>query len=277
MTRRQIRVRKSRGLRVGQRIVGGAILLLVAWMVVVPSRSAYAQCGLPGTPPCPPAKPPTKTPTRRPARTPTPSETATPTPTDTLAPTATATPAACDTHNLTAILTGANEVPSVVTEGQGKVTLLLDVTSSSITGNWSITSLAGFITAAHIHNGPAGVNAGVFIAFTGLPPGGGSFATVNSAPVPKLQDVLANPPGFYVNVHTNAHPGGEIRGQLACAPAEPVASPTPKVTSTPEGGAGGGGSPLTLWLGLGVLGLGGAALLIRFLGQHSGPMKGGKK
>jgi hypothetical protein len=111
------------------------------------------------------------------------------------------------------------------------------------------------MTAAHIHDGPAGKNAGVFVPFTGLPGStGGSFATLNSAPVAKLQDVLNNPPAFYVNVHTMSYPGGEIRGQLACAPAgEPVASPTATVSATPVGFAGGGGgsrAPLSLELGL---------------------------
>ena len=228
-------------------------------------------CGMAGGPTCepPPDDEPADTPRPRPTRTPipptaTPSATATETPTSTPTPTATAVP--CDTNVLTAILDSLNEVPSVPSGAVGSVKLLFDLNAGSITGNWEIP-FAGSITAAHIHNGPAGVNAAVFIPFSGLPIGG-SFATLNSAPVAKLQDVLNNPAAFYVNVHTQPYPGGEIRGQLVCAPAsEVVASPTPTVTSTPVGGSEGEsrdqGAPLILWLGFGLLGLGGAGLILR--------------
>ncbi|MBM2842560.1 MAG: hypothetical protein HW404_397 [Anaerolineales bacterium] len=243
-----------------------ATVLLLAVMVWLPEPSPVsAQCGLPGTPPCPPPKRPTKTPSPRPSRTPTPTPTATNTERPTLTPTPTATAVPCDTNVLTAVLDSLNEVPSVPSGAVGSVKLLFDLNAGSITGNWDIP-FAGSITAAHIHKGPAGINAGVFIPLSGLPPGG-SFATLNSALVAKLQDVLNDPAAFYVNVHTQPYPGGEIRGQLACAPAQPIASPTPAVTSTPVGGSEGEGrdqgAPLILWLGLGLLGLGGAGLIIR--------------
>jgi len=243
----------------GRLAIAAGIVLISMFAGLPAPTPAYAQCGLPGTPPCPPPKKPTKTPTRRP-RTPTPTETATPTPTDTATPTATSIP--CDTNVLAATLSGNYEVPSVVTQGIGTVKLLLDVNAGTITGNWEIMLLWGSMTAAHIHNAPAGQNAGVFISFTGLPGGtGGSFATLNNAPVAKLQDALGNPPAYYVNVHTMSYPGGEIRGQLACAPAgEPVASPTPTATATPVGGPTGRGGAFPVGLELGLLGVGGVAL-----------------
>jgi hypothetical protein len=177
---------------------------------------------------------------------------------------------------LAATLSGNYEVPSVVTQGMGTVKLLLDVNAGTITGNWEIMLLGGSMTAAHIHDGPAGKNAGVFVPFTGLPGStGGSFATLNSAPVAKLQDVLNNPPAFYVNVHTMSYPGGEIRGQLACAPAgEPVASPTPTVSPTLVGAAGRLGGSSIPWLSIGLGGLIGGALILvvfgirRFIGPR---------
>jgi hypothetical protein len=204
----------------------------------------------------------------------TPAPTATATATETSTPTATAVP--CDTGFLTATLTGADEVPSVITEGKGTVKLLLDTTAGTIIGNWQIIHLTGLITAAHIHTGPSGMNGAVLISLVPLPSAGGTFATLNSAPVTSMQDVLANPSAFYVNVHTMAHPGGEIRGQLACAPAGLIASPTPTAFATPAGvPAGGGGtggaapagsnnsSPRpSLWL-LGALG---AIIIVAFVG-----------
>ena len=236
-------------------------------------------CGVAGGPTCepPPDDEPADTPRPRPTRTPipptaTPSATATETPTGTPTPTATAVP--CDTKVLTAILDSLNEVPSVPSGAVGSVKLLFDLNAGSITGNWEIP-FAGSITAAHIHNGPAGVNAAVFIPFSGLPIGG-SFATLNSAPVAKLQDVLNNPAAFYVNVHTQPYPRGEIRGQLVCAPAsEVVASPTPTATATSVGGpvSGGGAAP---WLGLGLAGILGGGLILGLVavrrGKNPGPI-----
>jgi CHRD domain len=181
-----------------------------------PCEPPPPSCGVAGMPPCepPPSKPdPTRTPRPRPTRTPTPTAII-----------------SCDTNYLTAVLAGANEVPAVLTEGQGTVKLFLDLNNGTITGNWQVSNLSGLITASHIHDGPAGVKAGVFIPFSGLPLGG-SFATVDKASAAQMQAILDDPSHFYVNVHSTTYPGGEIRGQLACAPAEPISSPTP--TSLP--------------------------------------------
>ncbi len=203
-------------------------------------------CGLPGLPPCGGNPPPsTEVPTRRrPTRTPTP--TATPTPTSSATATETGTPTAtaipCTTGFLNATMTGADEVSSVVTKGKGTVKLLLDTTAGTITGNWQIDNLSGPITASHIHTGSSGTNGPVLISLGPLPSAGGTFATLSNAPVKSMQDVLANPSAFYINVHTSMHPGGEIRGQLACAPAGQVASPTLSDSATPAGVPAGGGS-----------------------------------
>lgn len=79
--------------------------------------------------------------------------------------------------------------------------------------------------AAHIHEGAAGENGPVVVnlarPFDGdaadcltegeiLPSGAGAFPTGE-----KVADILANPAGYYVNVHNPQYPGGAIRGQLA--------------------------------------------------------------
>jgi hypothetical protein len=68
------------------------------------------------------------------------------------------------------------------------------------------------VTAAHIHQGVAGVNGPVVFGFYN------STITVNEGcrsgdPV-LLAKIAAHPGDYYVNVHTTVHPGGAARGQL---------------------------------------------------------------
>ena len=67
--------------------------------------------------------------------------------------------------------------------------------------------------AAHIHHGAAGVNGPVVVPFT--PPGAdGNSSGCTAASAALIDDIIANPAGYYVNVHTKEHPGGAIRSQL---------------------------------------------------------------
>jgi hypothetical protein len=68
---------------------------------------------------------------------------------------------------------------------------------------------------AHIHRGAAGSNGPIVVQF--VAPGGGGTSTGCTAGVATtlIDEILANPANFYVNVHTTDHPGGAIRAQLA--------------------------------------------------------------
>ena len=88
-----------------------------------------------------------------------------------------------------------------------------------------LKELGGFpdsmsVIAAHIHNAPAGVNAGIFIGLVGVFPvvesdGLWQFsATVHLLSAAAVQNLLANPAAFYFNVHSAVNPGGVARGQL---------------------------------------------------------------
>ena len=77
------------------------------------------------------------------------------------------------------------------------------------------------LTAAHIHNGPAGVPAGVFVGTNlsaanapALSGGAATFTDTESPGADKVSQILANPSGFYFNVHTKLNGGGVMRGQL---------------------------------------------------------------
>ena len=118
------------------------------------------------------------------------------------------------TTTFKADLKGSSEVPSNATTGSGSGTVTLDSATNKITWNVSFSGLTGPATAVHIHGpAPAGKNAGVLIWLstkgkTATSPLSGS-GTFTAAQASELLDGQC-----YINVHTAANPGGEIRGQL---------------------------------------------------------------
>jgi hypothetical protein len=132
-----------------------------------------------------------------------------------------------DTNEFTATLNGANEKPTPSTStATASATFTSSTSGTTTTILYTVTitggTLTGPITAAHIH-GPAGVNDVadpiVTLLVTGTGTTGvvvsGSFtstghATINMAQL--LTHMLAG--NTYINLHTAANPGGEIRGQI---------------------------------------------------------------
>jgi hypothetical protein len=134
----------------------------------------------------------------------------------------------------TATLLPSNEVPPVTnadSTGSGTVTITFNLTKDS-SGNVTAATadfngtFTGFpngttLTAAHIHNGSTGANAGVFVS-AGLSPGEVTFPngsgtltkTAQPMTVDEANAILANPSAFYFNIHTALNPGGAARGQL---------------------------------------------------------------
>ena len=85
-----------------------------------------------------------------------------------------------------------------------------DTASKKLTWKGNYSGLSGPATMAHFH-GPAepGKNAGVAVPIT---PSTSPFENSANLTDAQAADLLAG--RWYVNVHTAAHPGGEIRGQL---------------------------------------------------------------
>jgi CHRD domain len=116
--------------------------------------------------------------------------------------------------SLTVPLTGAQQVPPLQISGSGTANLTYDPSTRVLT--WSITysGLSGPATMAHIHGpAPEGKNAGVEIWLSKR----GSEATspiTGKATLTAAQAQQLMAGDMYINVHTQAHPAGEIRGQI---------------------------------------------------------------
>lgn len=122
-----------------------------------------------------------------------------------------ATPAAAEMLTMKVPLSGANEVPANTTAGKGEADVTFDTTTRKLAWKVSYSGLTGPATMAHFH-GPAepGKNAPIVVPI----PHPNVSGTEGSATLTEAQaaDLLAG--RYYVNVHTAAHPGGEIRGQV---------------------------------------------------------------
>jgi hypothetical protein len=118
-------------------------------------------------------------------------------------------PAFADKMKVT--LDGKAEVPPNTSAGKGTADLDFDAASKKLSWKLTYSGLSGAPTAAHFH-GPAeaGKNAGVAVAI----PNAGSSPVEGSATLTDAQaaDLMAGK--YYINVHTAANPGGEIRGQV---------------------------------------------------------------
>ena len=108
-------------------------------------------------------------------------------------------------------LDSKSEVPPNTSAGTGTADVDYDAASKKLTWKLTYSGLSGPATAAHFH-GPAeaGKNAGVKVPIpnaTSSPAEGSAILTDEQA-----ADLTAGK--YYINVHTAANPGGEIRGQV---------------------------------------------------------------
>lgn len=125
--------------------------------------------------------------------------------------------AACaQTLHFSATLKGADETPPNNSAGTGQVSATLDPSTSAFSYSVTYSGLTGPAVAAHFH-GPAAPGASgppqVAVPKASLANPISGTATLDAGQVKDLEAGL-----WYFNIHTAAHPGGEVRGQLGQTP-----------------------------------------------------------
>jgi len=118
--------------------------------------------------------------------------------------------ASAETVKMKATLNGASEVPPTTSTGTGSADVTYDTASKRLTWTVIYSGLTGPATMAHFH-GPAepDKNAPPAVTITDLKSGTEGSATLTDA---QAADLLGG--RYYVNVHTDANKGGEIRGMV---------------------------------------------------------------
>lgn len=135
-------------------------------------------------------------------------------------------------------LLGSNQAPPVSSQAGGTCKAVLSEDNSQFGIGCTYVGLTpeappGVMGSVHIHNGAPGTNGNIILDLSpalttgsfGAGDGGRRFDGSIQATVPitaeQVQQLRAG--NLYVNIHTAAHPSGEIRGQLVAAPVfEPV-------------------------------------------------------
>jgi CHRD domain len=112
-----------------------------------------------------------------------------------------------NTVNVT--LSGSQESPPVTTSGSGKGTITVGA-DRSVSGSVTTSGVPG--TMAHIHQGAAGQNGPVIIPLTRTAEN--TWSVPAGAKLTDAQYEAFKAGNLYVNVHTDANKGGEVRGQL---------------------------------------------------------------
>ncbi len=114
------------------------------------------------------------------------------------------------TKTFIAVINSGQEVPPNSSNSFGNAHLIFDKTTDMLCFSISYSALTGAESAAHFH-GPASAGSNAGVQF-GLPPGSPKNGCVEPLSNQQRKDLEKGL--FYINIHSNMWPGGEIRGQV---------------------------------------------------------------
>ena len=162
------------------------------------------------------------------------------------------------------VINGSQETPAVVSAGSGQATVTVDARANPLPGAGSHTGLSRHRHKPHTPRpAPVGTPAGVLIGLTHTGGTSGTISLTNGAITPAAVTAILSG-NSYINIHSTAHGGGEIRGQIYHEPEEfcygnggvagctpcPCANDAPPATSTGGCLNPAGGSAHLQWSGL---------------------------
>jgi hypothetical protein len=119
-------------------------------------------------------------------------------------------------------LASAQEVPAVISAATGTVATTFNAVTGTINVRVSTTGVSDAV-AAHVHDGFAGTNGGVLVPLTQDATDVDSWSA-NEAALDASGVAAFQAGSLYINVHTPANPGGELRGQVTPAGVQVVFS-----------------------------------------------------
>ncbi len=105
-------------------------------------------------------------------------------------------------------LSGANEVPANTSTASGTGSFVIGA-DKSVSGSLTVTGMTP--VAGHIHMAAKGANGPVIVPFKQTDM---TFSTMDGAKLTDEQYAAYKAGNLYVNVHSKAFPGGEVRAQL---------------------------------------------------------------
>jgi len=109
-------------------------------------------------------------------------------------------------------LSPAQEFPSADSGASGEATINLNLATGVVSGSLTVQGMTA--TAAHIHDGFAGVSGPVLIGLTARSgtPNAFDLPANTTLTTDQMNKLLAGQ--FYLNAHSAAYPNGEVRGQV---------------------------------------------------------------
>jgi hypothetical protein len=110
---------------------------------------------------------------------------------------------------LTTALSGTQARPPVITDATGTAELMINLDTGDISGR--VSTDLGTVTMARIHRGFAGQNGPALITLEAY---NGVWKVPSDTRLNSAQLASLNAGALYVNLNTDEHPDGELRGQI---------------------------------------------------------------